>query len=280
MLRRRVPLAVTLAVSLGLHRDRCSFRAALSEQADPHRRAVPAGRADRRRRAPDRRSAVGAVRADHRGREPSRRRRRHGRREVGGVGRSRRLHHPVHAAGSAGDGARDLQERRLRSGESVRAGGGGVLLAADPRGQSERAGEVDAGARRAREGQSRQGQLCVARLQHAAASARRDAQADDRRRHRARAVQGLGAGAHRSDRRPGADVFRRRVVPAAACRRAGSSACSRSPTKAACRSFPIRRPRSRPDSASCRRATGSACWCRRARRRAIVDAPQRARSTR
>ena len=160
--------------------------------------------------------------------------------------------------------------------EGVRAGGGGVLLTADPGGQSERAGEIDAGARRVRQGQSGQGQLRVARLRHAAASARRDAQADDRRRHRARALQGLRAGAHRSDRRPGADVSSTRRRSCCRMSRAASCACWRSPTKSASRNFPIRRPRSRPVSASCRRATGSACWCRRARRRRSSSASTRA----
>ncbi len=70
-------------------------------------------------------------------------------------------------------------------------------------------------------------------LRHPAASAWRDAQADDGRRHRARAVQGLRAGARRPDRRPGADAS---STPRRSCcrmLRAASSRCSRWPTRSA-----------------------------------------------
>ncbi len=66
------------------------------------------------------------------------------------------------------------------------------------------------GVHRAREGESRQAELRLRGQRHAAAHRHRSADARNRHRSHARAVQGIAAGAGRSDRRSGRFHFRRR----------------------------------------------------------------------
>src|SRR5262245_30526270 len=93
---------------LRLARGGISFRPILSEPTDQARAALPAWWADRWRGAADRGKTVRFPRPDRCDREPCRRRWWHRRREVGRDRGPRRLHAPVHAARSAGDGAADL----------------------------------------------------------------------------------------------------------------------------------------------------------------------------
>ena len=88
------------------------------------------------------------------------------------------------------------------------------------------AGEDGAGVHRPRQGQSRQGHLCVVRPRHLGASVRRAVQAHGRRRHAARALSRRRAGAQRSDPRP-----RRRDVQQhrrGRCRSSRAASCARS----------------------------------------------------
>ena len=157
-------------------------------------RAVRAGRRHqpvRARAGPEARAATGQ--AVHRG-EPAGRRRRDG----GGGGRAchaRRLHHHDGVEHGARDQRHHAQEPALRSAQgphadraararAVRAGGQPV--AADPLGG--RSGQ-------ARQGEARPDLVRHARAGHLPPSQRRDVQRHLRTRPRARAVQGLGAGA-------------------------------------------------------------------------------------
>ncbi len=90
-------------------------------------------------------------------------------------------------------------EKRFRADQPDR------LAGEYPGGQSAAAGAHDGRADRARQGQSGQAQLCLLGLWRGRASRRRAVQGGGQDRHRARPLQGRGAGAAGRDRRPCAD---------------------------------------------------------------------------
>ncbi len=134
----------------------------------------------------------------HRG-EP-RRCRRHAGGERGGEGGARWPHAADHHQFDSLGSARSVQERALRPDQGFHAGGADRQLSVADRGQSEPADQVDAGAGRLRQGQSRQALLC-ARQQHRPHH-RRGAQATHQHRYCPRALSQQSGGHDRSDRGP------------------------------------------------------------------------------
>ena len=94
------------------------------------------------------------------------------------------------------------KQRAVRRRRRFRAGGGDRDDADPVVCRTRRAGGGSQGTDRLRQGQSGQALGRHARRRHAAPSRRRDAQCHGRHRHHPRAVQGHGAGAERSARRP------------------------------------------------------------------------------
>ena len=113
----------------------------------------------------------------------------------------RQQQHPRHQC-------RALQEDQFRSAGRFRADQPDRLAGQHPGGEPGREGELDGRADRARQGQSGQDQLRFLRLRRGGASRRRVVQGRRQDRHRARALQGRGAGAAGRDRRPCADDVR------------------------------------------------------------------------
>ena len=121
------------------------------------------------------------------------------------------------------------------------------------RGPSRSAGAQRQGADRARQAEAGRAVLCLRRHRQLPASRRRAVQADGRRRHRARALQGRRTGDAGRDRRPrqghvllaGADDAQHQVR--ASCARSASAAPS------AARSCPTCRPSTRPACPATRR---------------------------
>ncbi len=183
----------------------------LSDPARHPHRCLYAGRGERcacaHRRAQD---GTGAGRAD-RDRQPSRRRRQRG----GGGGRPRHARwlydtrrqqrDPRHQCGA-------LQEDQLRCGGGFRADRPDRLASQYPGGEPVRAGALNGRADRAREGTARQAQLRLFGLWACRTSRGRIVQRRGQDRHRARALQGRGAGIARRDRRPRADDVRHRLL--------------------------------------------------------------------
>ena len=150
---------------------------ALSGALRPPRRAVSARRRHRRHRARRLRQAVGDLGPADGGREQGRRRDldRHRYRRQGRPGRLHRAA-AVDAARGEQISVRDLA---VRSGGRSRAGQPDLRLPQRHGGADVVAGAFGAGVHRLRQGQSRQGQLCVVRARHLGASVRRAVQQDD-----------------------------------------------------------------------------------------------------
>ena len=206
-------------------------RAGLSEPADPHHRADPARRADR----PDRAHLWAEAHREYRrrrgGREPHRRRRAD-RRRARDQFAGRRLHRLCRLARLAGDPSASHQAV-VRPGEGVRAGDLSRHHADAAGHASVGAGEIAEGADRAHQGQSRQVHLRVAGQRLVRPRHRRAVQAARRRRPRARALQGRGAGGARPRRRPRlADVRHRRVLAGTGDRRESCARSRSAPTRA------------------------------------------------
>ena len=149
---------------------------------------------------------TGAARPDLRGREPSGLRRQH--RDRGGREVDARRLYASPAGLRQSRQCRALSAARIRSRARHRAGRHHHAPAQRGGGKPVDAREDDAGVRRLRQGQSRQDQHGVDRQRDAVACRRRAVQDDDRRPDDARAVSRRRAGADRSDRRAGADLFR------------------------------------------------------------------------
>ena len=192
-------------------------RPGLAHQADPHDRALSAGRRRRHGVARLLREDVAQARPDHRGRQPARRRR-HDRR--GGIGPQpgRRLHADGGQHGRLFDRAVLPPEPDVRHGQGLRA---------DPRdrqrhdrraGDAEPAGEERPGADRARQVQARRALLRLVGLRRPDPSQLRDAEADDGRGDDPRALQGHQLLPGRSLREPRAGLDRQRAGPPAAPR--------------------------------------------------------------
>ena len=223
----------------GLRARRPCPRARLSRQADPPDRALGAGRADRHSGAAPVANPAQARPARDR-REPPRR----GRRDRRARGRDRRARRPdladrqhQRARGHPGR----VGERRLRSGEELRAGREDFRELPDPRGAPVRAVEERERIRRRREGQSGQVQLLAHRRGRPAASDRRAVQVEHRHRSGRRALQERRRSADRGARPTGALHLRGDLDPAAADpRRQGARARHHQPHPHAARAATFR----------------------------------------
>ena len=126
----------------------------------------------------------------------------------------RRLHAAVRQHDVALHRPGAVQEPRLRSGQELRAGGVGLARLDGGGRECGRAGENGDGARRLRQGQSRQ---APQRLRRRLSAPHRlgIVHADDRDRHRVRPLSRHGAGHDRPGGRPDSDDDRRHRVAAA-----------------------------------------------------------------
>ena len=189
-----------------------------------HRGAVPAGRLDRHHRAPGRQPPAGGVGPDGGDREQARRRRQH-RLRHGRPFRSRRLHH-LHRRAGAGHQPVPVSVVELRSGRRLRAGDAVDHPAQrDVRAEFE-TGEIGQGVHRLLQRQQGQGDLCLVRQRHHAASERRAVQAAGQCGDDAHPLSRRRAGDQRFAPRPRRRLLRQHALDHRP--RAGQAPCARS----------------------------------------------------
>ena len=185
----------------------------LACQAGPHRRALPGRRLGRHPVPPGRREALRRLGPDGDHRQP-RRRGRQCRRRGRLSRRARRLHPAVQPARPAVDQPQPLQDAALRLVEVFshrRAGAGAQRHHRAPR----PAAGLAEGLHRLRQGQSRQGDLRLARQRLDLAPVGQHARHPGRHRAGARALQGRGPGPGRPHRQPRRHLHRQHLGRAA-----------------------------------------------------------------